>query len=615
MPEKVSTVHRGAGQASTRGGGGARARPGGCDMASQSGAIKRPGRFPGINVDGFQFQSPDAKVYVLTHFHADHYCGLSSSFGRSKGSTEAKIYCSTITAALVVEFLGVNPELVVGCEIGETVALEGVEDVEATFIDANHCPGACLVFLRRKTTGETLLHTGDFRAAARVRNDARLKELLSTCRDGCVDEVYLDTTYCEKKWTFPDQDVVLNKMREIAREETRREPRTLFLCGSYSIGKERAIRAVCQGAESRARVTARRKKTLELSGWWRDDLFVCEEDDTEEAAKCRVRVGKGSNHKAMMELMAKEAPTWRAVVAFSPTGWSYTKSMDEDGCFQVKPWIENDGHTRMYAIPYSEHSSYTELREFINFLKPKKITPTVNASTPKEREKLVNKHFLDLVDLRQDMNRLDFYFKNGGSMMKKQKKMEIIILSDGEDDKDDDIKLEAEVITALDGDLETIRRQREMWQMYNLQSKVSNEKKQTLEPFPLECIAVVRNGDYNQFRSRAHVEQRLKELGATIMSRVTSNVTHIIVPNKGELANEAARLDALRQKDEYKDDTSAHRVTEAWVMRHVRAKANGCALEHSEVAKATFAEKKRQEKIVKAAEAKRKREEKKSNVS
>ena len=50
-------------------------------------------------------------------------------------------------------------------------------------------------------------------------------------------------------------------------------------------------------------------------------------------------------------------------------------------------------------------------------------------------------------------------------------------------------------------------------------------------------------------------------------------------------------------------------------MRHVRAKANGCALEHSEVAKATFAEKKRQEKIVKAAEAKRKREEKKSNVS
>ena len=68
--------------------------------------------------------------------------------------------------------------------------------------------------------------------------------------------------------------------------------------------------------------------------------------------------------------------------------------------------------------------------------------------------------------------------------MKKQKKMEIIILSDGEDDKDDDIKLEAEVITALDGDLETIRRQREMWQMYNLQSKVSNEKKQTLEPFP-----------------------------------------------------------------------------------------------------------------------------------
>ena len=132
-----------------------------------------------------------------------------------------------------------------------------------------------------------------------------------------MDEVYLDTpAYCEKKWTFPDQDVVLNKMREIARGDAKRTANFIPLWILFDRKRE-AIRAVCQGAESRARVTARRKKTLELSGWWRDDLFVCEEDDTEEAAKCRVRVGKGSNHKAMMELMAKEAPTWRAVVAFS----------------------------------------------------------------------------------------------------------------------------------------------------------------------------------------------------------------------------------------------------------------------------------------------------------
>ena len=589
-------------------------------MASQTGAIKRLASkaFRGVNVDGFAFQSPDVRCYVLTHFHADHYCGLSGSFG--KDGDEAKIYCSEITARLVVEFLGVKRERVVGCELGRGTTLRGAgtrgDDVEATFVDANHCPGACLVFFRNKITGETLLHTGDFRAAARVRNDGTLRELLTTCRDGSVDEVMLDTTYCEKKWTFPDQDVVLNKMRQIARDELARESRTLFLCGSYSIGKERAIQAVCQGAQSRASVTARRKKSLELSGWWRDDAFVCEDDDAEEAARCQVRVcglGKGSNHRAMMEIMAKEAPRWRAVVAFSPTGWSYTKKMDEDG-FNVNPWIENEGRTRTYAIPYSEHSSYTELREFIKFLKPKKITPTVNAITPKDREKLVNKHFLDLVDLKQDVNRLDYYFKNSASSMlraKKQKKTEnVVVIIDSEDERDDDVKVEAEIISALDGDVETVRRQREMW---NQIGRVETKKPpKPLEPFPLECIAVVRNGEYDQFRSRAHVEQRLKELGATIMSRVTPNVTHIIVPNRGELANEANRLSALREMDEYKNHPTALRVTEAWLMRHVRTRANDVAPSHSEAAVAAFEAKKREEKLARLADAKRKRDEKKT---
>lgn len=587
-------------------------------MAAQTGAIKRINAraFPGVVVDGFNFRSPDDACYILTHFHADHYCGLSASFGRDEGENACAkmIYCSQVTAALVVDVLGVRADRVVACEIGATRALaETGGRVEATFIDANHCPGSTLVFFRNVESGETLLHTGDFRAAACVREDKILRALLATCRDGCVDEVHLDTTYCDKKWTFPDQEVVLEKMREIAREEMKREPRTLFLCGSYSVGKERAIRAVCQGAQSRASVTARRKRSLVLSGWWRDDLFVCEEDDPEEAAKCCVRVcglGKGSNHKAMMDIITNEAPRWGAVVAFSPTGWSYTKKMEENG-FDVKPWVENDSRTRTYSIPYSEHSSYTELREFIKFLKPRKITPTVNASTAEEREKLVNKHFLDLIDLKQDMKRLDFYFNKGGVMAKKQKKSDVIVLIDSEDEGGcDDVKVKAEVIAALDGDVETVRRQREIWKQFDTTSKKKFVK--PLEPFPLDCVAVVRNGIYEQFRSRAHVEQRLKELGATIMSRVTANVTHIIVPNKGELANEAARLSALRDSDEYKDHPSALRVTEAWLMRHVRARANNVAPEHSDSAKEAHAIKKKEEKIAKAAEAKRKREAKKA---
>jgi hypothetical protein len=96
------------------------------------------------------------------------------------------------------------------------------------------------------------------------------------------------------------------------------------------------------------------------------------------------------------------------------------------------------------------------------------------------------------------------------------------------------------------------------------------------------------------------------------MSRVTPNVTHIIVPNRGELANEANRLSALREMDEYRNHPTALRVTEAWLMRHVRARANNVAPSHTASAIAAFEERKREEKLARAAEAKRKRDEKKA---
>ena len=83
-----------------------------------------------------------------------------------------------------------------------------------------------------------------------------------------------------------------------------------------------------------------------------------------------------------------------------PAGWSYQKKGLQ---------TRREGKVTIYGIPYSEHSSFAELRDCVQRLKPKRIIPTVNCPNAASARAIVDR-FADLMDLSRDKSRLDSYF-------------------------------------------------------------------------------------------------------------------------------------------------------------------------------------------------------------
>ncbi|KAL9240679.1 hypothetical protein vseg_014870 [Gypsophila vaccaria] len=306
-----------------------------------------------FRVDAFRYLRRDCSHWFLTHFHIDHYQGLSKSF------SYGKIYCSMITARLINTKIGISWDKLEVMPLNQKVNIAGVD---VTCYDANHCPGA-IMLLFEPPNGQPVLHTGDF----------RFNEGMTTIPDlqRChIHTLILDTTYCNPQYDFPKQEEVMQFVIEAIQAESF-NPKTLFLIGSYTIGKERLFLEVARVLKRKIYIPVAKLRLLECLGLPAEDMQWLTLNDNESNIHV-VPMWTIASFKRLKQLSYQYAGKASLIIAFSPTGWTVGKGK------QSARRKRQQGTIIRYEVPYSEHCSFEELKEFTKFISPVTIIPSVN---------------------------------------------------------------------------------------------------------------------------------------------------------------------------------------------------------------------------------------------
>lgn len=325
---------------------------------------------PGLSicVDAFRYGAvKDCNAYFLSHFHSDHYVGLTGSW------RHGPIYCSRVTGRLVKQRLKVDEKWVVELEFDEVFEIPGTDGATVVMIPANHCPGSSMFLFEKKMSNgrsgriQRILHCGDFRACPAHVNHDRLKPDILDCVSGKIkqqriDICYLDTTYLSPRYSFPPQGDVISACADICsslnmaaddsdeawgklsreagattvsrffsdsskkeggdavQEYKPHRVRLLVVCGTYSIGKERICVAIAKALNSKIYASASKIQMFKLL------------DDPELSSLLTSNPLEAQVHMQMlMEIRAETLqeylngykPHFDRIVGFRPSGWNY----------------------------------------------------------------------------------------------------------------------------------------------------------------------------------------------------------------------------------------------------------------------------------------------------
>jgi DNA cross-link repair 1A protein len=302
-------------------------------------------------VDAFRYgEISYVEHYFLTHYHADHYIGLRKKFNH-------KIYLSKITALLVRQFIGVAEELL---QIVQVNVPFYVENVKITPMDANHCPGA-LLFLFEFPDGRNVLHTGDFRANEQMIEQLKIWNIK-------LDLVYLDTTYLHTKRRMPSQEDSIKFLLEHVQTYLEKNigEKFLIVVGAYLIGKEKVWMSIAKKFNFKVYLEKERLRSFkEICSVSLEHFEVYKNHVTEDIEEADIRVVNmiQLSYPNLRDFLNDNQDTFNTILGIVASGWENQKY--------------SPGRISLLHVQYSEHSSYSELENFIVKTSPKRVISTV----------------------------------------------------------------------------------------------------------------------------------------------------------------------------------------------------------------------------------------------
>ncbi|MCO5596559.1 hypothetical protein L7F22_050624 [Adiantum nelumboides] len=198
------------------------------------------------------------------------------------------------------------------------------------------------MILFQPQNGKAVLHTGDFRFS----EDMASNSVLQACN---IHTVILETTYCNPQYDFPKQEVVIQFIIDAIQAEAF-NPNTLFLIGTYTIG----------------------------------ELNLCHKTNDRDAHIHVVPLWSIASFKRMNYIVRHSIGRYNSIVSFSPTGWSFGRGKKRT---PGRRWRQ--GTVVRYEVPYSEHCSFKELKDFVKFTNPAQIIPSVHNDSANAADALI----------------------------------------------------------------------------------------------------------------------------------------------------------------------------------------------------------------------------------